>query len=71
MTKKDLLNLVGEKVTVYFKDRKKSISGYLGYAESFSEKYRFIKPNYFFINNISFKISHIKKIELCNYLSRK
>lgn len=64
MTRAELLNLVGKKVKIYFKDREKSIYGTLGYVDEFSEKYEFRKPGYFFIGNMSFKVSHIKKVEI-------
>lgn len=62
MTKAELMFYVGKKVCVYFKDEDK-VCGILGYADEFSEKYDWRKPNYFFIGNISFKVSHIRKIE--------
>lgn len=64
MTRAELLNLVGKKVKVYFKDREKSIYGTLGYVDEFSEKYQFRKPGYFFIGNTIFKVSYIRKVEL-------
>ena len=64
MTKSELLNLVGKKAKVYFKDKEKSIYGILGYVEEFSEKYGYRKPGYFFIGNTIFKVSYIKKVEL-------
>ena len=64
MTRAELLNLVGKKVKVYFKDSDKSIYGTLGYVNNFSEKYGYRKPGYFFICNTSFKVSHIKKVEI-------
>ena len=63
MTKAELLNLVGKRVTVYFKDERVRY-GTLGYIDEFSEKYEFRKPNYFFIGNTSFKVSHVRKVEL-------
>jgi len=63
MTKADLMKFVGKKVTVYFKDRESMIYGTLGYVDEFSEKYDFRKPDYFYINHISFKVSHVRKIE--------
>lgn len=63
MTKAELFNLVGKKVKVYFKDGER-IYGTLGYVDEFSEKYDFRKPGYFFIGNTSFKVSHIRKVEL-------
>ena len=64
MTRAELLKLVGEKVKVYFKDSESGIYGTLGYVNNFSEKYGYRKPGYFFIGNMSFKVSHIKKVEI-------
>lgn len=63
MTKSELMNLVGKKVTVYFKDGDE-IHGTLGYVDDFSSKYGYRKPGYFYINNTSFKVSHVKKVEV-------
>lgn len=62
MTKADLMKYIGKKVRIYFKNREKSIYGTLGYVDEFSEKYDFRKPNYFYIGNTSFKVSHIRKL---------
>lgn len=62
MTKADLMQLVGKKVRIYFKNKERSIYGTLGYVDEFSEKYDFRKPNYFYIGNTSFKVSHIRKL---------
>lgn len=61
MTKADLMAYVGKKVHIAFKDNSSSIYGTLGYVDEFSEKYDFRKPNYFYIGNVSFKVSHVKK----------
>ena len=63
MKKSDLMKLVGRNVFVYFKDRKKVIYGMLGYADEFSEKHNYRQPNYFYIGNTSFKVSHVRKVE--------
>jgi len=64
MTRAELMNLVGKKVMVYFKDGERAIYGTLGYVDEFSEKYLFRKPGYFFIGFTIFKVSHIRKVEL-------
>ena len=64
MTKAELMNLVGKNAKVYFKNSERFIYGTLGYVDEFSEKYDFRKPGYFFIGNTSFKVSHIRKVEL-------
>lgn len=66
MTKEDLMKLVGKKVFVYFKDGERGIYGTLGYVDEFSAKYDYRKPNYFYIGNTSFKVSHIRKVEAKN-----
>ena len=62
MTKADLMKLVGKKVFVYFKGAEKGIYGTLGYVDEFSAKYDYRKPNYFYIGNTSFKVSHVRKL---------
>lgn len=63
MTKAELMMYVGKKVFIYFKDVEKGIYGTLGYADEFSAKHNYRKPNYFYIGNTSFKVSHIRKLE--------
>ena len=62
MTKVDLMKLIGKKVFVYFKGGGRGIYGTLGYADEFSSKHDYRKPNYFYIGNTSFKVSHIRKV---------
>lgn len=62
MTKAELMNLVGKKVHIYFKDRERGIYGTLGYADEFSAKHDYRKPDYFYIGNTSFKVSHVRKV---------
>lgn len=62
MTKADLMKLVSKKVFVIFKDGERGIYGTLGYADEFSAKHDYRKPDYFYINNLSFKVSHVKKV---------
>ena len=66
MTREDLMKLVGKKVFVYFKDGERGIYGTLGYVDEFSAKYDFRKPGYFYIGLTSFKISHVRKVEVKN-----
>ncbi len=63
MTKAELMNYVGKKVHVYFKGRESGIYGTLGYADEFSAKHDYRKPDYFYIGNTSFKVSHVGKLE--------
>lgn len=62
MTDKELHSLVGKEVEVVFKDGT-TITGILGFADDFSAKHGYRKVNYFYIKDISFKVSHIKKIK--------
>lgn len=63
MTKKELMGYVGKKVHIFFKDGGKDIYGTLGYADEFSSKYDYHKPDYFFVGNTSFKVSHVRKLQ--------
>lgn len=64
MTKAELMQYVGKKVHIYFKDSEKSICGILGYTDDiFVTKYGYCKPNYFYIGNILFKVSHVRRLE--------
>ena len=62
MTKAELMNLVGKWVLIHFKDNE-WIYGKLGYADTFSAKHDWRKPNYFYIGNVSFKVSHVRKVK--------
>ena len=57
----ELMNLVGKNVRVLFFDDT-WIWGKLGYADEFSAKHDWRKPKYFYIGNVSFKVSHVKKL---------
>ena len=63
MKKEDLMKLVGKKVTIYFKDGERGIYGTLCFADEFSAKHDYRKPNYFYIGHTSFKVSHVRKVE--------
>lgn len=66
MTKAELMLYVGKKVHIYFKDGyfkgEKGIYGTLGYVNEFSIKYGYRKPNDFYIGNISFDVSLVRKL---------
>ncbi len=58
------MELVGKRVEISFIQNcsgEKS-TGILGFTEEFSEKHDYRKPNYFTINNIDFKVSHVRKV---------
>lgn len=61
MTKAELMELVDKTVVAYFKD-KTWLYGTLNYVDEFSAKDDYRKPNYFYIGNTSFKVSHVRKI---------
>ena len=61
MTKAELMDLVGKYVFVEFESGR-IICGILRFADEFSEKHDYRKPNYFYVGNTSFKVSHIKKL---------
>ena len=62
MTKAELIQYVGKKVTIYFKGVERGIYGTLGYADEFSAKHHYVKPQYFYISHTSFKVSHVRKL---------
>lgn len=67
MTKAELMKLVGKEVIIEFKESVggwKLIQGKLGYVDEFSEKHDYRKPDYFYIGDISFKVSHIRKVKV-------
>lgn len=61
MKKSDLMNHVGKDVVIVLFDDS-TICGKLGYIDEFSEKYDYRKPKNFYIGNMSFKVSHVKKL---------
>lgn len=63
MKKFDLLMYVGNKVHVFLYDGS-ILYGVLGYVYDFSSKYDYRKPNYFYIDNISFRASYVLKVTL-------
>ena len=62
MIRAELMQFVGKKVFISFKNDKEVIHGTLGYVKEFSAKYDYRKPNYFFIGNTSFKASHVRSL---------
>ncbi len=65
MKKDELMQLVGKWVTITFKQDVGggSSTGVLGFTKEFSEEYDYRHPDYFTINNISFKVSHVEKVQ--------
>ena len=57
----ELMNLVGKNVRVLFYDGQ-WVCGKLGYADEFSAKHDYRKPKYFYVGDMSFKVSHVKKL---------
>lgn len=66
MKKDELMKLVGKKVKITFITNcyAEESTGVLGFTKEFSEKFDYRNPNYFTINNIDFKVSHVKKVEV-------
>ena len=62
MKRAELMKLVGKNVRVLFYDGQ-WVWGTLGYADEFSAKHDFRKAKYFYVGNMSFKVSHVKKLE--------
>lgn len=63
LTKERLMKLVGMEVGVrLFND--KEYEGVLGFADDFSARHGWRKPGYFYIDDMGFKVSHVKKIWL-------
>lgn len=63
VTRAQLKEYIGENVEIVFSDNKVE-TGVLRFADDFSAKHDYRKPNYFYINNLSFKVSHVKKLKV-------
>lgn len=63
MTKTELLSYVGKKVLIVFKGEFEGVYGVLQYADEFSEKHDYRKPNHFYIGNKTFLSSHVGRIK--------
>lgn len=61
MKRAELMELVGKNVRVLFFDGDWRY-GKLGYVDEFSAKHDFRRPKYFYVGDMSFKVSHVKKI---------
>ena len=61
MTRAELMLYVGKKVHISFKDGER-IYGTLGYADEFSAKHNYRKPDYFYVGDTSFKVSHVRNV---------
>lgn len=61
MKKAELMKLVGKNVRVLFYDGE-WVWGKLGYVDEFSAKHDFRRPKDFYIGNVSFLVSHVKKL---------
>jgi len=57
----ELMKLVGKNVQILFRDGTWTW-GKLGYVDEFSAKHDYRKPNYFYIGDTSFRVSHVKKL---------
>lgn len=63
MRREDLNRYLGKRVRIVLTSGK-AIEGVLGYTPYYSYKYSWRSPNYYYINEYSFKASHVKKFEL-------
>lgn len=61
MRRAELIRLVGKNVRILFFDGV-WVWGKLCYADEFSAKHDFRTPNRFYIGNVSFLASHVKKL---------
>lgn len=59
---KKLDNLLGQYVHIEFLDGQ-NIEGILEFAETFSAKYGWKKPNFYYCGNYGFSKSHVKNIK--------
>ena len=64
MTKSALMQYVGKRVFVYLNKEAIGVCGTLGYADEFSSKHDFRKPNYFYIGDRSFRVSHVSRFKI-------
>ena len=62
MKKEELKALVGKRVRVEFKDQE-IIEGILKYAEKGESNFPRL-PNFFYIENIGFRVSCVRKVEV-------
>lgn len=60
MTKAELMEDVGNYVEIKLFDGT-ILKGKLGYTSQFCAEQGYRKPNYFYIGNTSFRVSHVKK----------
>lgn len=63
MKKEDLDKYLGKRVRIVLISGK-VIEGVLGFIPEFSARYLWRSPNYYYINEYSFKAPHVKKFEL-------
>ena len=72
MLKRDLKKYIGQNVIAVFNynGKRETIKGILGYAYNFSEAYGWRSPNYFYINDFSFKVTHVKELYICEGVSK-
>lgn len=63
MKREDLDKYLGKRVKIVLASGK-AIEGVLGFCPEYSSRYYWISPNYYYINEYSFKASRIKKVEL-------
>ncbi len=62
MTKEELNKFIGKRVRIIFSDSQTEI-GILDFANDFSSEYGYRKPGLYYINDLSFRVGTVKKIE--------
>ena len=71
MTKAELMSLVGHKVKVKLFDDKRIYEGELFYWDKLETIYGNRALGYFCIDNMNFKVSHVKECILISWLEKK
>ena len=61
MKKVELMGYVGKEVLIVLFDTS-TLRGKLGYVDEFSAKHGFRKLNYFYVGDMSFKVSHVMRV---------
>ena len=64
MTKAALMQYVGKRVYVYLNKEAIVVCGTLGYADEFSSKHEYRKPNCFYIGDRTFRVSNVRRFKV-------
>ena len=63
MRKEDLYKCVGQHVKIHFYDGD-IMEGVLQYVPEYSIKYKYKKPGLYYIDNLGFKCTHVKYLQV-------